>query len=174
MSTIANTVINNAAETLPGRRGGSFYLEMCADPGGTTGNLPTTASELRGGHAPVTVSKTTSGAISKSLTVYDLPDPGTLGSTSMTGTCDVAPNDCVIGIFSTNPGTNPGTFALPKLFSAPFQVDQQSDFGSGQEQGLNPGDGTPEVPLAVGLPLAAVAVFGGWTLRNRRRRRQAA
>ena len=40
-----------------------------------------------------------------SYTVYDLPDPTTLGSPTMVGTCDVAPNTCVVGIFAENPGT---------------------------------------------------------------------
>ena len=46
--------------------------------------------------------------------------------------------------------------------------------GDGSDAGANPGDGTPEVPLAIGLPLAALGVFGGWSLRNRRRRQQQA
>jgi hypothetical protein len=40
-----------------------------------------------------------------SYTVYDLPDLATLGNATMVGTCDVAPNTCVIGIFAENPGT---------------------------------------------------------------------
>jgi hypothetical protein len=89
----------------------------------------------------------------------------------MTGKCDVAPNQCVIGIFAANPSPAAGNgFAFPHLFSAPFQVI----VGDGTDTGANPGDGTPEVPLAIGLPLAALAVFGGFTIRNRRRRQQQA
>ena len=66
----------------------------------------------------------------KAFTVYDLPDPGTLGPGDLTGTCDRQPNDCVLGIFAANPLTG-GGFGYPHLFSAPFQVDQQADFGSG-------------------------------------------
>ena len=105
VTVAANPVIDQA--NLPtADQGGNFYLEECTDPGGTTANLPTTASECEAGTLQ-TVSKTPSGAISKSFTVYDLPDPGTLGSTSMTGMCDVAPNQCVIGTFVANPGRTP-------------------------------------------------------------------
>jgi hypothetical protein len=171
VATIANSVINQASEP-PAFVGGNFYLEECVDPGGTTGNLPTNANGCEAATLQ-TITKTTSGAFSKAFIVYDLPDPGTLGSPTMTGTCDTAPNFCVVGIFSGNPqqGTN---FNAPHLFSAPFQMDQQADFGTGAETGLNPGDGTPEVPLAIGLPLAAVALFGGWTLLRRRRRQHQA
>ena len=171
VSTIANTTLSNANEP-PAFQGGNYYMEECADPGGTLANLPTNANGCEAATL-TTATKTPSGAFSHVMIVYDLPDPGTLGTPTMTGTCDTQPNFCVIGIFSGNPqqGTN---FNSPHLFSAPFQMSQQADFGTGAETGLNPGDGTPEVPLAIGLPLAAVGLFGGWTLvRNRRRRRQA-
>jgi hypothetical protein len=149
-------------------QGGNYYMEECGAPGGV---LPTTTAACE--PATLTTSaKTSSGGFSKAFQVFDLPDPGTLGSTTSTAVCDAAPHTCVIGIFVVNPGTaNP--FPLPHLFSAPFQMDQQADFGQGVEAGLNPGDGTPEVPLAIGLPLAGIALFGGLTLRNRRRRQHA-
>ena len=65
-----------------------------------------------------------------------------------------------LGIFATNPNTT--GFSYPHLFSAPFQIT----VGDGQDLGDNPGDGTPEVPLAIGLPLAALAVVGGFTILN--------
>ena len=151
---------------------GNYYVEECTNPGGTTTSLPTGASGCEAATL-ATGGKNADGHLSliggNGPTIFDLPDPGTLGSATMTGTCDVAPNQCVLGIFAENPQAGNG-FAYPHLFSAPFQVDQQADFGSGSEAGLNPGDGTPEVPLAIGLPLAALAVFGGFTIRNRRRR----
>jgi hypothetical protein len=150
---------------------GLFYLEECTDPGGSAANLPTTSSGCEAATL-TTTSKTSDGHISSStlgpFTVYDLPDSGTLGSATMSGTCDQAPNQCVIGIFAANPSIN--GFGFPHLFSAPFQTT----VGDGADVGDSPGDGTPEVPLAIGLPLAAVAVFGGFTIRNRRRRQRAA
>ncbi len=172
----ANSVISSAAlaaftPAIPSlyQPGGNFYLEECTDVGGTTAGLPTGPSGCEAATL-LTTGKTSTGGFSKNFTVYDLPDFNTLGSPTMTGTCDVAPNTCVVGIFISNPQSVSGTFGYPHLFSAPFQMS----VGDGNDVGNNPGDGTPEVPLAVGLPLAALAVFGGFTLRNRRRRRQAA
>ncbi len=107
------------------------------------------------------------------FSVEDLPNAA-LGGATMVGKCDVAPNTCVLGIFSENPWSGPSAnaaaFTTPHLFSAPFQVHVPA--GDSGDTGVSPGDGTPEVPLAIGLPLAAIAVFGGVTLRNRRRSRQ--
>jgi hypothetical protein len=162
----ATNLTNNGAPTT-----GLFFIEECTDPGGSPANLPTTASGCEAATL-ATTAKTTDGHISASTfgtyPVYDLPDPGTLGSATMTGTCDQAPNQCVLGIFASNPAS--GGFGFPHLFSAPFQMT----VGDGADVGDSPGDGTPEVPLAIGLPLAAVAVFGGWTIRNRRRRQRTA
>jgi hypothetical protein len=177
--TITVSVAPNStlqASNLPtADQGGQFFLYECTDPGGVpggaTGTLPTTPSDCEG-NTIIATAKAANGSLSAGFTVFDLPDPGTLGPATMNGTCDVAPNTCVIGIFAASIAS--GGFAAPHLFSAPFQVDQQSDFGSGVETGLNPGDGTPEVPLAIGLPLAALAVFGGFAIRNRRRRQQQA
>ena len=168
VSTIANSTLE--ASNLPtADQGGDYYLLECTDAGGAPGNLPTSLANCET-RTQVTIAKTTSGAFSKSMPVYDLPDSN-LGEPTMTGTCDVDPNDCVVGIFVVSPGTNPSTFlTLPHLWSAPFQMS----VGDGNDVGDDPGDGTPEVPLAIGLPLAAMAVVGGFALRNRRRRRQAA
>jgi hypothetical protein len=165
-NTLSQTNLsNNGAPTT-----GLFYLEECTDPGGSAANLPTTPNGCEAATL-ATTAKTTDGHISASTlgayTVYDLPDPGTLGSATLNGSCDQAPNQCVIGIFAANPATN--GFGFPHLFSAPFQMT----VGDGADVGDSPGDGTPEVPLAIGLPLAAAAIFGGFTIRNRRRRQRA-
>ena len=177
VNVAANSVINTTNLTSAGApTTGLFYVEECTDPGGTTTNLPTTASGCEAATL-ATVPKTANGAFNltgaSGFTMYDLPDPGTLGSATMTGTCDIAPNQCVLGIFAASPQAG-GGFGFPHLFSAPFQMDKQADFGSGSETGLNPGDGTPEVPLALGLPLAGLAILGAWSLRNRRRRQHEA
>jgi hypothetical protein len=149
---------------------GNFYVEECTDPGGTSGGLPTTASGCEAATDNFSQAKSSNGALTLSgaheYKVYDLPD-GLLGPPTMTGTCDVAPNTCVLGIFAENPQSANG-FSFPHLFSAPFQVT----VGDGLDDGANPGDGTPEVPFAIGLPLAALAIFGGLTIRNRRRNRR--
>ena len=148
VSTITNPVIDNA--NLPtANQGGDFYLLECADPGATSANLPTSVSgcETR---TLVTAAKTTSGAFTKSMPVYDLPDSN-LGQPTMTGSCDVDPNQCVVGIFVVNPGTDPTTaFTLPHLFSAPFNIT----VGDGNDMGDTPGDGsapTTTTPLPTTL-----------------------
>ena len=171
VNVVANSVMNTTNLTNAGApTTGNFYLEECVDPGGTTGGLPNTASGCESATL-ITTGKSADGSLSvtggNGFTIYDLPDPGTLGSPTMVGTCDTAPNQCVIGVFAANPQAG-GGFSFPHLFSAPFQVK----VGDGADAGNNPGDGTPEVPLAIGLPLAALAVFGGWSVRNRRNRRR--
>jgi hypothetical protein len=97
-------------------------------------------------------------------TMYALPDSLNLGeSASSTPKCDAA-DPCVlyIGTDSTHP------FSSPHFFSQTFTVK----FTAG-DTGASPGDGTPEVPLAIGLPLLAAGLFGG-TLFLRRRRSAAA
>ena len=98
------------------------------------------------------------------LAVFDLPDPDTLGEPTMTGTCDVAPNQCVLGIFAANIYSQAG-LGYPHLFSAPFQVT----VGDGQDNGDNPGDGTPETPYALALPILAVGLLGSGVWVRRRR-----
>ncbi len=172
VNVVANSVIDTTNLTSAGApTTGLFYIEECTDPGGTSTGLPTTSNGCEAATL-ATIPKTTDGSFNltgtSAFTVYDLPDPGTLGSATMTGTCDIAPNQCVLGIFAANPAS--GGFGFPHLFSAPFQVT----VGDGQDLGDNPGDGTPEVPLALGLPLAGLAILGAWSIRNRRRRQHEA
>ena len=148
LTVAANPVIDTTNLTAAGApTTGLFYMEECTDPGGTSTNLPTTANGCEAATL-ATTPKTSSGAFNltgaSGFTMYDLPDPGTLGSATMVGICDVAPNQCVVGIFAASPQAG-GGFSYPHLFSAPFNVDQQADFGSGSEAGLNPGDGSAPV-----------------------------
>ena len=67
-------------------------------------------------------------------------------------------------------GGSDAGLSKPDYFTPPFQVaSDPTDSGT-----VNPGDGTPEVPLAVGLPLAAVGVIGGTLFWRRRRSSSAA
>ena len=164
VSAIANSVLSNASlvtAQVPGQTTGnptgSFFIEECTDPGGTIANLPTTASGCESATDDFSTSKTVDGSFSDSgYIVYDLPDLGTLGSATMVGTCDVAPNQCVLGIFATNPQSSNG-FTYPHLFSAPFNVDKQADFGSGAEAGLNPGDGSAPAAASTSATNSTVA-----------------
>jgi hypothetical protein len=174
VSALANSTLSNAnlvANSVPGQSTnnptGNYYFEECTDPGGTVANDPSAPSNCEAATDDFsTVAKNDSGSFDNpTYPVYALPDSN-FGSATMTGKCGVAPNYCVVGIFATNPNTT--GFSYPHLFSAPFQIV----VGDGADNGDNPGDGTPEVPLAVGLPLAALAVIGGFTIRNRRRHRR--
>ena len=170
VNVVANPVLNAAglaAASLPDT--GSFYFEECEDLGGTAAGLPTKPAQCDNGTLILT-GKASDGSASltgvNAYAVFSLPTAATGYDT--TASCGLSPNPCVVGIFAVNPSL--GGFAEPHLFSAPFQVA----VGDGSNSGDNPGDGTPEVPLAVGLPLAAAAVIGGSVLYGRRRRQRAA
>ena len=128
LNVAANPVIDTTNLTAAGApTTGLFYVEECTDPGGLTANLPTADTGCEAATL-VTGPKPTNGDGSLNLvgtsgpTVFDLPD-GNLGSPTMTGTCDVTPNQCVLGIFAANPSHLAGNgFAYPHLFSAPFNV----------------------------------------------------
>lgn len=146
---------------------GHYFLAECTDAGGTAANLPTAPKNCEDATIVRTPWSTTGGfslTAADPFIVFDLPDPTTLGPPTMTGVCDVAPNECVVGIFVVNP-YNAAAFTDPHLFSAPFQVTASD----GLDQGDNPGDGTPEAPYAVALPLLAVGLMGGTVLVRRRR-----
>jgi hypothetical protein len=143
---------------------GFYYIEECTDVGGV---LPTTPNGCEHGTEDESQAKSTGGSLDDTgFLVYDLPDAANLGAPNMVGKCDVAPNQCVLGIFSADPQN--GGFAYPHLFSAPFQVGK----GDGQDDGASPGDGTPEVPLAIALPLVALLGISAWVIRSRRKQRQ--
>jgi hypothetical protein len=147
-----------------------FFIEECEDPDGTTANLPTSFSGCEAGTLDVELGAT-NGAVTTSngFSVYALPDVAAIGAATMTaapGTCNVAPDQCVIGIFAANPNFGHPGFGYPHLFSAPFQVT----VGDGLDQGDNPGDGTPEATFALALPTLALGLLGGTTVWVRRRR----
>jgi hypothetical protein len=111
------------------------------------------------------ISVNSNGSSSFTFEVYSLPDhPTLLEAPSHLPACGLQPNDCVIYI-----GVNPTLITAPHLFSAPFQV--ATDAG---DTAANPGDGTPESPLPILLPLIAAALVGGAALEVTRRRRRAA
>jgi hypothetical protein len=132
----------------------------CADPGGLPANLPVSTA----GCDTTTINSTpialaADGSFDyKNYQVYQLPDP--LFDPSPTS-CGTSATPCVLWIGDDYSSK----FTVNQLWSQPFQVvDTATDLN-----GENPGDGTPEVPLAIGLPLAAGGLFaGGLVLRRRR------
>jgi hypothetical protein len=139
-----NPILSAAGQTAAGAPtpNGSYYFEECEDPGGSTANLPTNFNGCEAGTLITESGNTTTGAVSApSFSVFDLPDVATVGGPTMTtapGICDVAPDQCVVGIFAANPNSGHPGFSYPHLFSAPFQIV----IGDGLDQGDNPGDGT--------------------------------
>jgi hypothetical protein len=144
----------------------------CAAPNGV---LPTSTTQCDGNSGYKGGTITTEGdgsfdltsdtAFGTLYTMYALPDFHDLGETGASAAhCGLgAANECVLYI-GTGGGSDVG-MALPHVFSQVFNVGPDAtDSGT-----VNPGDGTPEVPLAVGLPLLAGGIFGGTVLIRRRR-----
>jgi hypothetical protein len=93
-------------------------------------------------------------------TVYALPDPNFEGNSGPT--CgDTLATECILYV-----GNNQNDFTQPHLWSQPFLINSNG----GVDSGANPGDGTPEVPMAIILPLAAMGLLGGTVLIRRRHR----
>jgi hypothetical protein len=135
----------------------------CDDPGGLPGNLPGTPTGNCDGQTILSTSAVNAdGSFTISnYTIYWLPDNPTFNeSATAKPTCGTAPDFCVLYL-----GPNQNDFSKPHIFSAPFLVTNNGDDG-----GESPGDGLPEAPLAIGLPLLGVTV-GGSVLYLRRRRR---
>jgi hypothetical protein len=91
-------------------------------------------------------------------TIYALPDAHTLHETKHhRPVCDLN-HACVliVGYDLDDPGH--------RIWSAPFLVNPTPG-----DTGINPGDGTPEVPFALALPVLAIVIIGGTLLIRRRR-----
>ena len=93
-------------------------------------------------------------------TVYALPDLPSLGEGPGGPVCgSTSATECILYI-----GNNQNDFTQPHLWSQPFFVK-----ANGNDLGANPGDGTPEVPLAIILPISAMGLLGVAVLIRRRR-----
>jgi hypothetical protein len=109
-------------------------------------------------HQAGTLLVTSTGISFKSYPIYALPDPN-LAEFGGTPVCDLN-DECELYI-----GENQNLASAPHIYSNGFFVNP----GDGTDDGASPGDGLPEVPLAVGLPLAAAGIFGGTVLFRRRK-----
>jgi len=149
-----------ANTTLAPVAGQNIVIVECAAPGGV---IPTqiTACDPNSVSGD-SITPNADGSLNYgNYQVYSLPNAAEFGeSPSGTPVCNLG-NQCVLYI-----GTNYGDFTQPHVWSQAFVINPTAG-----NTGANPGDGTPEVPLALGLPLLASGVVGGSVLYSRRRRR---
>ena len=149
----------NSAFAAPNDNSGVNIVE-CSAPNGV---LPALPSACDGNTQQTLVGVNSDGSFTFSnYTIYALPDSYSLGETASNPvTCgNTAATECVLYI-----GNNQEDFTAPHLWSQPFLVNTDpTDSGT-----INPGDGTPEVPLAIILPLSAMGLIGGAILIRRRR-----
>jgi hypothetical protein len=120
----------------------------CADPGGTTGNLPMDNTTCDGTTInPLPILTDSNGNFSASYSMVQLKM-----STGGVVNCDNA-NECVlwVGVDYIN------SFLGAHAFSTPFFVN-------------SPGTTTPETPMTIALPIGAAFIVGGAVFLARRRR----
>ena len=114
---------------------------------------------------PTVLPNSMGGVSFQGYTILALPDTAG-GETGGTITCgSTVATECSLYI-----GDGIGNDGLAHVWSQPFLVNTDpTDSGT-----VNPGDGTPEVPLAIMLPLAALGALGGTVAIRRRRAAKAA
>jgi hypothetical protein len=142
----------------------NLAIVECSAPNGV---IPTLSAACDGSTIQgVTLKSNTDGSVNLQTetgslyTVYALPDSISLGEGSGGPACgNTAATECILYI-----GYNYNDFTQPHVWSQLFYVKANGDDG-----GENPGDGTPEVPLAILLPASALGLFGGAALIRRRR-----
>lgn len=159
----------------------NLNIEECAAPNGV---IPTLPSACDGNTIQGPSLKTNSdGSINfqtethSLYTIYALPDVQQLGeSPGGNPACgDTAATECILYI-----GQDQNDFTQPHVWSQPFFILQNTndpgDNGSlpGDGTGTQPPVATPEVPLAILLPGAALALLAGTVVIRRRRQQQLA
>ena len=156
----AETVLNQNA---------NIQIIECADPGGLVANLPTSAAgcdsagsingdgfNIKDGFTDPSL-----GSTNPATGAFTYNNYGVLAETGSPITCGTSAIPCVL-LITTAYNDFSGT---GHLWSGPFQVVDKDGLGDG----ATPGDGTPELPLAIGLPLAAAGLFAGGLVIRRRR-----
>jgi hypothetical protein len=142
----------------------NLQVVECAAPNGV---VPTSSAACDGNTIQgVTLKSNADGSVNMQTKtgqlypVYALPDSVSLGEGSSGPTCgSTLATECILYV-----GYNYNDFTQPHVWSQLFYVNANGDDG-----GENPGDGTPEVPLAVMLPVAALGLLGGTAVIRRRR-----
>ena len=97
--------------------------------------------------------------------LYALPDSVSLGEGTSGPVCgNTLATECILYI-----GNQQTDFTKPHVWSQAFTINP-----NGNDLGANPGDGTPEIPYAVLLPVAAMGLLGATVLIRQRRRARSA
>lgn len=135
----------------------------CSDPGGSTGNLPSSINNCDGNTIQgntVLINRDGSVDLNR-YPVYALPNFPQLGE-SKTGqpVCNLS-HACVLYI-----GENQESFTAPHYFSQPFYVASTEAQALANQHGGSGGSGTT---LAIVLPIVAVCVLGAAVYFVRRR-----
>ncbi len=136
----------------------------CAAPNGV---IPTNTAACDGNtiQGPTVLPNPDGSFTLTGYTVYALPDSISLGEGSGGPVCgNTLATECILYI-----GNNQNDFTQPHLWSQPFLIS-----ANGTDSGANPGDGTPEVPFAVLLPLSAMGLLGATVLIRHRRKARVA
>lgn len=144
-----------------GNNSSAINIVECAAPNGV---IPTNTAACDGNtiQGPTVVPNTDGSFTLDNYTVYALPDSISLGEGTSGPVCGNTPTtECILYI-----GNNQGDFTKPHLWSQPFTIS-----ANGTDDGSNPGDGTPEVPYAVLLPVSAMGLLGATVLIRRRRKK---
>jgi hypothetical protein len=150
----ANSTFNSPDNTT------AINILECAAPNGVIPTL-TTACDGNTIQGPTVTANTNGSFTLTGYTVYALPDSVSLGEGSGGPVCgNTLATECILYI-----GNNQNNFTAPHLWSQPFLIN-----ANGTDNGANPGDGTPEVPMAILLPVAAMGLLGATVLIRRRRK----
>jgi hypothetical protein len=144
------------------KTGRRVYIEECSVPGGTLPRSAEKCDQRTVQHDEVVVGR--HGAVSyQGYPIMALPDATLLGEHSgHTPVCDLT-HACVLSISEDR-----DDFHQPHVWSLPFYVAPTAG-----DTGAEPGNGLPEVPSVLALPVIAGAIFGGALLVRRRAGRRA-
>jgi hypothetical protein len=139
----------------PGKR---VYIKECAAPEGILPRSPRQCDRRTVQQSKVFVGP--HGTVSyQGYPILALPDATLLGEkTRHTPVCDLT-HACVLSVSQDR-----FDFDQPHVWSLPFFVNPTPG-----DTGANPGNGLPEVPSVLALPLLAAGIFGGTMLVRRRR-----
>ena len=139
----------------PGKR---VFIKECAAPDGILPRSPRqcdrrTVQQSKGFVGP-------HGTVSyQGYPIFALPDTTLLGEKPRhTPVCDLT-HACILSVSQDRTD-----FDQPHVWSLPFFVNPTPG-----DTGANPGNGLPEVPSVLALPLLAAGIFGGTMLVRRRR-----